>query len=220
MSWQLASLLVLALALGGGFAWYERSRPPAEMLAVVATLAGLAAVGRIAFAPVPSIKPTTDIVLLSGFALGGAPGFAVGAVGALTSNMFFGQGPWTPWQMLGWGLVGLGGAALGRVTRRRAPRWALAIACGFAGFAFLTFIDASTWIMYSGAERSWAQFVALKTTAAPFDVAQVVGNVVFALAFGPGFVRALLRFRTRLEVRWSEPPPAPVVVAPVPSVTR
>ena len=54
----------------------------------------------------PNVKPTTDIVLLAGYVLGGAPGFVVGAVAALASNVFFGQGPWTPWQMVGWGLVG------------------------------------------------------------------------------------------------------------------
>ena len=64
-----------------------------------ATLAALAALGRVAFAPLPNVKPTTDIVLIAGYALGGAPGFVVGAVAALASNLFFGQGPWTPWQM-------------------------------------------------------------------------------------------------------------------------
>jgi len=97
MTWQLGSFALLALALAGGFAWYERSHPSSKVLALVATLAALAALGRIAFAPLPNVKPTTDIVLLSGFALGGAPGFAVGAVAALGSNLVFGQGPWTPW---------------------------------------------------------------------------------------------------------------------------
>ena len=90
------------------------------MLALVATLAALAALGRVAFAPLPNVKPTTDIVLLAGFALGGAPGFAVGAVAALASNLVFGQGPWTPWQMAAWGLCGVFGAALGR-RQRAAP---------------------------------------------------------------------------------------------------
>ena len=66
MSWQLASFAVLALALAAGFAWYERARPSAKLLALVATLAALAALGRVAFAPLPSVKPTTDIVLLVG----------------------------------------------------------------------------------------------------------------------------------------------------------
>ena len=113
MSWVAASLLVLGLALAAGFAWYERAHPTSRVLALVATLAALAALGRIAFAPLPNVKPTTDIVLLTGYALGGAPGFAVGAVAALASNVFFGQGPWTPWQMCAWG---------GDRGRRRAAR--------------------------------------------------------------------------------------------------
>ena len=92
------------------------------MLALVATLAALAALGRIAFAPIPNVKPTTDIVLLTGYALGGAPGFAVGAVAALASNVFFGQGPWTPWQMCAWGVVGVGGALLARAFGRELGR--------------------------------------------------------------------------------------------------
>ena len=91
MSWLPASLMVLAVALALGFGWYERSHPSARVLALVATLAALAALGRIAFAPLPNVKPTTDIVLIAGYALGGAPGFAVGSVAALTSNVFFGQ---------------------------------------------------------------------------------------------------------------------------------
>src|SRR6202008_1171908 len=115
-------------------------RPPSwrvagrsKVLALVATLRALAALGRVAFAPLPNVKPTTDIVLLSGYVLGGAPGFAVGAVGALTSKLIFGKGPWPPWQMTAWGLVGVAGAVWARVTRGRLPRWstaALAAACG------------------------------------------------------------------------------------------
>ncbi len=137
MSWLPASLMVLAVALALGFAWYERSHPSARVLALVGALAALAVVGRIAFAAVPNVKPTTDIVLFSGYALGGAPGFAVGALAALVSNFFFGQGPWTPWQMAAWGGVGLLGAALGRVARgRELGRVPLAIACGVAGLFF------------------------------------------------------------------------------------
>ena len=121
MSWVTASFVVLSVALLAGFTWYERSHPTARVIALVATLAALAALGRIAFAPLPNVKPTTDIVLISGYVLGGAPGFAVGAVAALASNLFFGQGPWTPWQMVAWGGVGLAGAGA-RADRRAGAR--------------------------------------------------------------------------------------------------
>ena len=96
MSWELASFLILGGVILGGFAWYERSRPPSQVVALVAALAALAIAGRIAFAAFPNVKPTTDIVIFAGYALGGAPGFAVGALAALVSNFWFGQGPWTP----------------------------------------------------------------------------------------------------------------------------
>jgi len=136
VSWQLACLVLLGLGLAAGFGWYERDKPPARVVALVATLAALAVVGRLAFAAVPNVKPTTDIVLFAGYALGAVPGFMVGAIAALVSNIFFSQGPWTPWQMVGWGGVGVGGAVLAHVLRGREPsRLALAAICGLAGFA-------------------------------------------------------------------------------------
>jgi energy-coupling factor transport system substrate-specific component len=131
MTWQLGAFAILAVGLAGGFAWYERGRPDARIVALVGTLAAFAALGRIAFAALPNIKPTTDIVLISGYALGGAPGFAVGALAALTSNFFFGQGPWTPWQMAGWAATGLLGAWLAAASMRAGRAWA-AIRVGLA----------------------------------------------------------------------------------------
>ena len=128
MTWQLTTFALLAIVLALGFAWYERRHPSSKVLALVATLAALAALGRAAFAPLPNVKPTTDIVLLSGHVLGGAPGFAVGAVGGLTSNLIFGQGPWTPWQMAAWGLIGVIGAGYARLTRGRLPKSATGVA--------------------------------------------------------------------------------------------
>lgn len=115
ISWELASFLILLTGLLAGFAWYERSRPPAQVVALVAALAALAIAGRVAFAAFPNVKPTTDVVVFAGYALGAAPGFAVGALTALVSNFWFGQGVWTPWQMGAWGLCGLLGAGLARV---------------------------------------------------------------------------------------------------------
>ncbi len=199
MSWQLASFLVLLGVLLGGFAWYERSRPPAQVVALVAALAALAIAGRVAFAAFPNVKPTTDIVVFAGYALGPAPGFAVGALAGLVSNFWFGQGPWTPWQMVGWGMCGVLGAALALGTRN-ASRLALAATCGFAGIAYGVLLNFSLMATYGG-ELSIARFLALEARAVPFDAAHAIGNVAFALLAGPAMVRMLSRFRSRFQWR-------------------
>jgi energy-coupling factor transport system substrate-specific component len=205
---------VLAIALAAGFTWYERARPSAKVLALVATLAALAALGRVAFAPLPSVKPTTDIVLIAGYVLGGAPGFVVGAVGALASNVFFGQGPFTPWQMAGWGAVGVFGALLARVFGRDLGRWPLAAACALAGLAYGALLDFHLWVLYAGG-HTWAEYLVLAGRGVPFNLAHAGANVVFCLAFGPLLVRALQRYRDRLEVVWKPLPAGAGVVAAV-----
>jgi energy-coupling factor transport system substrate-specific component len=201
MTWQLGSVVVLTAALAIGFGWYERSRPPARVLALVAALAALGAIGRVAFAAFPNVKPTTDIVLFSGYALGGAPGFAVGAVAALVSNVFLGQGPWTPWQMAAWGVVGIGGALFGRVMRGRQPnRFVLALVCGVSGFLFGALMDMYQWTL--AAEHTLPSYVAVSGTSFAFNCLHAGGNVLFALVLGPAFIRSLERYRRRFEVRW------------------
>jgi energy-coupling factor transport system substrate-specific component len=214
MSWLPASLMILAVALALGFAWYERSHPSARILALVGALAALAVVGRIAFAALPNVKPTTDIVFFSGFALGGAPGFAVGALAALVSNFFFGQGPWTPWQMAAWGGVGLFGALLGRLARgRELGRVPLAIACALAGLFFGAVMDLFQWTL--GEPHTVAAYGAVSARSLGFNIAHATGNVVFCLLIGPAFVRALQRYQRRFEVSWEVPQPAAAVSAVV-----
>jgi energy-coupling factor transport system substrate-specific component len=207
MSWELASFLILGAVLLGGFAWYERSRPPSQVVALVAALAALAIAGRIAFAAFPNVKPTTDIVIFAGYALGPAPGFAVGALAALVSNLWFGQGPWTPWQMAGWGMCGILGAALA-IGARNAGRLSLAATCGLAGIAYGALLNFSLMATYGG-DLSLERFALLEVRAIPFDAAHAAGNVVFALIAGPAMVRMLTRFRERFEWGRGERPAAP-----------
>jgi energy-coupling factor transport system substrate-specific component len=211
MSWQLASFGILALALAGGFAWYERDQSDARTVALVATLAALAALGRIAFAAIPNVKPTTDIVLISGYALGGAPGFAVGAIAGLTSNFFFGQGPWTPWQMAAWGATGIIGAGLATATRGRIGRWPLAAACGIVGFGFAAIQDVGDWVTYS--DHSSAQLRVYVAKGIGFDVVHAVGCVLFALAFGPALIHTIQRFARRMHVEWLPARATPLLLA-------
>ncbi|HET8956792.1 MAG TPA: prenyltransferase/squalene oxidase repeat-containing protein [Solirubrobacterales bacterium] len=207
MTWEVASFLIVGAVILAGFAWYERSRPPAQVVALVAALAALAIAGRIAFAAFPNVKPTTDIVIFAGYALGGAPGFAVGALAGLVSNFWFGQGPWTPWQMAGWGLCGVLGALLA-LGVRNAGRLALAATCGFAGILYGALLNFSLMATYGG-DLSLRHFLVLEARAVPFEIAHVAGNVALALLAGPAMVRMLTRFRERFEWRRAGSAPAP-----------
>ena len=207
MSWQAATFVVLAAVLIGGFWWYERSRPSSRIVALVAALAALAVAGRLAFVPIPNVLATTDIVLFTGYAVGAGPGFVVGSLAALVSNIWLGQGPWTPWQMAGWGMVGIGGAALAALTGRRLGRVGLAAACGIAGLAYGALLDLSVMVTYGG-EQSLDRYLALSARAIPFNLAHAAGNVALALVAGPTLVRMLERYRARCEFRWRPAGPA------------
>ena len=95
MSWQAASLLGCGGVALAGLWWYERRRPSAKLVALIATLAAFAVAARVLFAAVPNVQGTTDVALLAGYVLGPVPGMVVGALAALASNVFLGQGPWT-----------------------------------------------------------------------------------------------------------------------------
>jgi Prenyltransferase and squalene oxidase repeat len=203
VSWPLASFLLVGLVLAAGWLAYERRRPSSRMVAVVATLAAL---GRDAFVALPDVKPITAIAFVVGYALGPLPGFTVGAIGMLASNIMLGQGPYTPWQMAAWGLVGLAGAGLGALAGRRPPRRVpLALACALAALMAKEIMNFYEWTI--GASHTPAAFLAIAGSALPFDVTDVIATFGFALVFGPELARLLARTRERMTVSW-EPSPS------------
>ena len=196
----LALLLAAAAVLVAGAAWLEADPASVKDLTLVATLAGLAAAGRVLFAPVPQVQPVTVIVAAAGVALGPRRGFAVGAVAALVSNLFLGQGPWTPWQMLAWGGCGAL-AGLARPLLRR--RLAFAAFCFALGFAFGTLMD--LWLWYGFYPHTMAALTVRLGAGVAFNAAHAIGNAVLALAIGPELRRVLDRYgrRLRTEVVWA-----------------
>ena len=115
----LLTLVVVLASVSIFFASYEASRPRLRDIMPTVVLAALAAAGRILFAPIPDFKPVSAIAIIAGIAFGRKSGFMVGALAALASNFFFGQGPWTPWQMYAWGLVGYGAGLLAMAPAKR-----------------------------------------------------------------------------------------------------
>jgi energy-coupling factor transport system substrate-specific component len=202
VSWPLASFLIVGVVLAIGWLAYERARPSARMIAIVGTLAAVAALGRDAFVALPDVKPITAMTLVVGYSLGPLPGFSVGALGMLASNFVLGQGPYTPWQMAAWGLVGLFGAGLGALSRRRLGRLQLALACALAAFVAKQVMDVYTWTL--GASHTPAAYLAVAATALPFDLTDTVASFLFGLAFGPELARLLERMRVRMNVSWED----------------
>ena len=180
-----------------GFAWLEGGTVSARDLTLVATLGGLAAAGRVLFAPIPSVQPVTVIVAAAGVALGPRRGFAVGALAAIASNFFLGQGPHTPWQMLAWGGCGLLAGLARPLLRRRLAFAAFVLALGFA-FGMLM----DVWLWFAFYPHTEAALLARLAAGVPFNVAHAAGNVMLALVAGPELRRVLERYerRSRTEV--------------------
>jgi energy-coupling factor transport system substrate-specific component len=193
-------LLLAAALLVAGVSWIEAGPGAAREVTLVATLAAVAAAGRVLLAAVPGVQPVTVIAVAAGAALGARAGFATGALAALVSNLFLGQGPWTPWQMLGWGACGLAGAALRAVIRRRVS---FAAACFLLGFAFSSLMD--LWLWLSFWPHTWEALTVVFGRGLWFSAAHAIGNVVIALAVGPELRRLLERYgrRLRTQVVWA-----------------
>src|SRR5919204_3844755 len=197
----LALLLVVFALLALVVAWLEAGPDSAKELALVATLGGAAAAGRVLFAAIPGVQPVTVIVVCTGAALGARSGIATGAIAALVSNFFLGQGVWTPWQMLAWVTCGALGALCARFIHRR---FALAAFCFLLGLGFSSFMDVWNWFAFYD-QHTWSTFVAVQARGFPFDLAHAIGNVVIALVAGPELLRLLERYGRRLhaEVVWA-----------------
>jgi energy-coupling factor transport system substrate-specific component len=192
--------LVTGAMLTVAVVWFESGPESAKEVALVATLAGVAAAGRVLFAAVPGVQPVTVIAIVAGAAIGLRAGVAVGMLAAFASNFFLAQGPWTAYQMLAWGACGAAGALLAPLLRRRI---ALAVFACVLGFAFSAFMDVWEWFAFW--PHDWRSFTFVLGRGIPFDVAHAAGNVVLALVAGPELRRLLDRYGRRLhvEVAWA-----------------
>ena len=190
----LALLLVAGSLIVAGAAWLESGPGSSKELVLIATLAAAAAAGRVLFAAVPNVQPVTVVAVVAGVALGPRVGAATGALAALVSNFYLGQGAYTPWQMLAWGICGLIGGLAAPLLRRRVP---LAVTCFALGFAFDAFMDVWEWLSFY--PHTWQAFTALYLRGIWFDGAHATGNFVLALVAGPELRRLLERYARRLK---------------------
>lgn len=201
----LLMLVVVALVIALFFAGYEAERPALRQIMPTLVLAALAAAGRVLFGPIPDFKPVSAIAIIAGVCLGARNGFMVGALAALTSNFFFGQGMWTPWQMYAWGMVGYVGGLLGNAGAfERADgsvRRPALLAYGFASAMLYGVIINAYDVIGFVHPLTWAGIVARVAAAVPFDVTHGIATCVFLAALFVPWTRSIGRIVKKYDLR-------------------
>ena len=175
--YMLVASMILFVACGAFYLAYEKREGSIRRMVLLAVMTAISVTGRFIFGPIPYFKPVTAVVVLTGIYMGPESGFLVGSLSAIISNIFFGQGPWTPFQMFTWGVIGLvaGTPVLRALLRRRGPLLVYGV---ISGIAYSGIMDIWTVFSLEGA-WNWARYLVALGTAAPVTLTYCVSNVVF-----------------------------------------
>lgn len=191
------SIVIVMLACIPFYFKYERSKPQTREIVVLAIMIALTMLSRIVFMVTPNFKPITVLIIICGMVFGQESGFLCGSLGALLSNFFFGQGPWTPFQMLSWGLIGYGAGLLNRNGKLEKNSLVLYIYVVFAGIFYSMLMDVWT-VLSIDTTFSFARYGASLITSLPMMITYVVSNVVFMTLLK----KILLQILTRVKIKY------------------
>jgi len=176
---------------------FESRKPQARELIVIAVLCAIAVAGRAAFFMLPQFKPVVALVIIAGVAFGGESGFLVGAMTGFVSNMFFGQGPWTPWQMFAFGIIGF---LAGVLFRKGLLRRSTVSLCLFGGFAtFLIYggiMNPAAVLMFQG-KPTKEMFYLAYLQGIPFDLVHAAATVTFLAVIARPMLEKLDRIKEK-----------------------
>ena len=197
VNYYLVSTLALLLSLAAFFLSYERKKPTAQELVLLAVLCAVAVVGRMAFAAVPFFKPAAAIVILTGIAFGGQAG-CLCAASMLVSNFFFGQGAWTPWQMLAFGVAGLlAGVCFrsGRLPRTRLTLTLFGALCVLLPVGLI--LDTSSLFLMTGDPLTVDSALAIYLAGVSANVIHAAATAFFLFLIGPVVLEKLERVKVK-----------------------
>ena len=193
--WMLGGVVLYLIV---GLVLSERSkRFSAKYLCLIAVMTTLAVIGRVLFAFVPGFKPVTAIIMLSGMYFGAPAGFLTGALAPLISNLYFMQGPWTPFQMFAWSLVGVMSAFLAK-SLKKSPVFLLAMGAVF-GILYSLIMDGWMVLWYQP-RAEFGVYVAAVIAALPTTLTYMVSNVVFLCVLAPILGKRLERAAGKCQV--------------------
>ncbi|MGB9868255.1 MAG: ECF transporter S component [Bacillota bacterium] len=186
------SLFCVLTVLLAWFWLFERSAVSLGEMSAIAALGAVAAALRVPFAGLPSVQPVTFLVTASGYVLGSRAGFLIACVAVVVSNFFLGHGPWTPWQMVAWGLAGALAGKL-RGAGYRAPM----LLCTVWGYLFGWIMNFWFWAAFLQ-PRTLYSFAAACLASFWLDTMHALGNALLWALFGRRLLGILERFRPRM----------------------
>lgn len=189
---------ITVCAMAPFFLSFEGSRPRARELVLIAVLIALAVAGRAAFFMAPNFKPMLAIVILASVCLTPESGFLIGSLSIFLSNMLFGQGPWTPFQMAALGFTGFFAALL--FSGRQIRRIPLALYGALSTFfLYSTIVDISSVLMLYGS-FSWQSIAAVVAAALPFNLIHTAATVIFMLVLSGPMISQLTRIKIKYGI--------------------
>ena len=191
------SLLIILEAMLPFALIFESRKPQARELVIIAVLCAIGVAGRVAFFMLPQFKPVTAVVIIAGVAFGGEAGFLVGAVTGFVSNMFFGQGPLTPWQMFAFGIIGFLAGVLFRKGLLLRSRTALCIYGGLATFLIYGGIMNTASMLTSQPSPTWDMLWPYYLQGIPFDLIHALATVVFLYIAAEPMLEKLDRIKVK-----------------------
>ncbi|MHC1586647.1 MAG: ECF transporter S component [Candidatus Hecatellaceae archaeon] len=194
---QMASIIAITLLIAGFLIWFGRELHDTKQLALVSILGSLSAALRIPFAVIPSFQPSTFLIICSGYVLGPAAGFLVGTLTAVISNLVLGHGPWTPFQIVGWGLAGALAPAIKRFSGNGSKSWIALTVFGFIwGYVFGAITNLSYWLFFVE-PLTLETFLATEVLGLWFDTVHALANAVFLSLLGSRTIKLLNGFAGR-----------------------
>lgn len=188
------SLCVAILSCIPFFLRFERREADTKRLILIACMTALSVLGRIVFAPVPAFKPVTAMVVITAMYFGCEAGFLTGSLSAAISNFYFGQGPWTPFQMFSWGMIGLIAGLIAEPLKK--SRLALALYGVASGVLYSFLMDIWT-VLWENGSFQFSRYLAALVSAIPFTAVYAVSNVVFLLLFARPIGKILERLKAK-----------------------
>ncbi len=199
--YNLVALLVLVECMLPFLLVFEGRKPKARELVTIAVLCAIGISGRGLFFMLPQFKPMLALTVIAGVAFGGETGFLVGAMTMLASNMLFGQGTWTPWQMFAMGISGFLAGVLFKKGWLRRTKASLAVFGAFAAVVIYGGImNPAAVVMSAGEAITWEGVLACYLTGLPMDLVHAFGTVIFLLLASEPMLEKMDRIKVKYGI--------------------